>query len=308
MSKISALIDGTTANATDRIPVARSPFASGDNRYVTPAHIRNYILGLANTWTATQAFSVNSALSAPAVAGTGTWITGGTATTTKPHFLIEPAGTTSTGWNTTGTGFGINAATGFDGNLIDLQIAGAGLLSFNPGGVSDVLTAGALCSIKSGSSGSSGIVFGNSGGSGVAIFAGNNPSFSVGGDGRTNVYTLNIGVNGAIRPAASCLLYSDAADNLALRNGTAAQTFRSYFSYSDASNYTRLALKTASGLHTIETESAGTGQADIDLALTPKGTGRVRFGSHAAVAAELVTGYITIKDSGGTARKIAVIS
>lgn len=92
------------------------------------------------------------------------------------------------------------------------------------------------------------------------------------------------------------------------RNGANAQTYNQYFSYTDASNYTRMAFKTATGVHTIETESAGTGEANIDLALTPKGTGRVRFGTHSAIAAETVTGYITIKDAGGTSRKIAVVS
>lgn len=38
-TKISALTDGTTANTTDRIPIARSPFASSDNRYITPSYI-----------------------------------------------------------------------------------------------------------------------------------------------------------------------------------------------------------------------------------------------------------------------------
>jgi hypothetical protein len=36
--------------------------------------------------------------------------------------------------------------------------------------------------------------------------------------------------------------------------------------------------------------------------------GSVRFGTHAAVGIELVTGYITIKDEVGTLRKLAVIS
>jgi hypothetical protein len=37
-------------------------------------------------------------------------------------------------------------------------------------------------------------------------------------------------------------------------------------------------------------------------------SGNVRFGTHAAIGIELVTGYITIKDEGGTLRKLAVIS
>jgi hypothetical protein len=55
---------------------------------------------------------------------TGTWFSGGTATTTKPYLLIEPTGATSTGWATTGTGFGVNAASGFVGRLFDLQLNG----------------------------------------------------------------------------------------------------------------------------------------------------------------------------------------
>lgn len=48
--------------------------------------------------------------------------------------------------------------------------------------------------------------------------------------------------------------------------------------------------------------------ANIDLALTPKGTGLVRFGTHTATADTAISGYITIKDSGGTTRKLAVIT
>ena len=53
--------------------------------------------------------------------------------------------------------------------------------------------------------------------------------------------------------------------------------------------------------------TAGTG-TNIDLALTPKGTGVLRYGTHAAVTTETVTGYITIKDAAGNTRKLAVVS
>ena len=68
--------------------------------------------------------SYAGAASTPAESITGTWFTGGTSTTTKPQLLVEPAGTTSTGWSTSGTGVGVNAASGFTGNLIDAQLAG----------------------------------------------------------------------------------------------------------------------------------------------------------------------------------------
>jgi hypothetical protein len=68
--------------------------------------------------------SLNGAASAPPATLTGTWFTGGTATTTKPQLLLEPAGTTSTAWSTAGTGLGINATSGFTGQLLDAQVNG----------------------------------------------------------------------------------------------------------------------------------------------------------------------------------------
>jgi len=55
------------------------------------------------------------------------------------------------------------------------------------------------------------------------------------------------------------------------------------------------------------TASAGGGDTNIDLTLTPKGTGMVRFGTRTASADAAITGYIEIKDSGGTTRRLAVI-
>lgn len=46
---------------------------------------------------------------------------------------------------------------------------------------------------------------------------------------------------------------------------------------------------------------------NIDLTLTPKGTGNVRFGTYTGTALS-IAGYIEIKDSGGTVRKLAVVA
>lgn len=54
--------------------------------------------------------------------------------------------------------------------------------------------------------------------------------------------------------------------------------------------------------------SANGSDSDIDLRLVPKGTGRVRFGTHTGTADTAISGYIEIKDAGGTVRKLAVIS
>jgi hypothetical protein len=77
------------------------------------------------TLTARLINAFNAAASAPAKLFSGTWFTGGTSTTTKPHVLIEPAGTTSTNWNTAGTGLAVNAASGFGGDLAWFGVNGA---------------------------------------------------------------------------------------------------------------------------------------------------------------------------------------
>lgn len=69
----------------------------------------------------------NSLASTAILKLTGTWFSGGSATTTKPHLLLEPSGTTSTAWNTNGTGLGVNAASGFSGALFDFQLAGSSI-------------------------------------------------------------------------------------------------------------------------------------------------------------------------------------
>ena len=54
--------------------------------------------------------------------------------------------------------------------------------------------------------------------------------------------------------------------------------------------------------------SAEGSDTNIDLALTPKGTGLVRFGTYTASMALTVQGYVEIKDSGGTIRRLAVVA
>lgn len=59
--------------------------------------------------------------------------------------------------------------------------------------------------------------------------------------------------------AGDLFIYRDAANTLALRNSTNAQTSRIYTTYTDASNYERLVIDSFSGTSRIYTEAAGTG-------------------------------------------------
>jgi hypothetical protein len=54
--------------------------------------------------------------------------------------------------------------------------------------------------------------------------------------------------------------------------------------------------------------SVGGSDSNINLKLTPKGTGRVQFGTLTASADAAVSGYIEVLDSSGTVRKLAVIT
>ena len=59
--------------------------------------------------------------------------------------------------------------------------------------------------------------------------------------------------------AADTIILRDAANTLAQRNSTNAQTFRTYLTYTDASNYSRYAINTTANYYQQASEAAGTG-------------------------------------------------
>lgn len=77
------------------------------------------------TMTGALVNSVNGAASTPALHFTGTPFSGGSSTTTKPLFLLEPTGTTSNNWTPNGTMAAVNGPSGFTGMLAELQLNGA---------------------------------------------------------------------------------------------------------------------------------------------------------------------------------------
>jgi hypothetical protein len=220
-------------------------------------------------------------------------------------------------WDTTGTPtlFKANVtdtASNAASLLMDLKTGGVtrasiskvGTLTLN--GTSSV--GAAIISTAEFRAGSILIGFNNASGSGGAAF-GNSILSTFGGCNSAGFYTaLSYGIGSATAAAPDVILSRDAANTLAQRNSTTTQVSRLYKSFTDASNYTRLAKQFDANGVQLAAESAGTGDANIDITFSPKGTGNVRFGTHAAVGAEVVTGYITIKDSSGTLRKLAVVS
>lgn len=95
-----------------------------------------------------------------------------------------------------------------------------------------------------------------------------------------DLYVLNaLGLGGN---PADVLWVRDAADQMAQRRGTNPQTTRIYNTYTNLSNYERLALQfvtySSARYAQLACESAGTGIANINLVLTPKGTGALIAG------------------------------
>jgi len=116
-TKISALTDGVTANATDRIPVARDPGGTPLSRYITPAYVKDYILGLANTWTAAQTIAQGTITAdAPHLNGTVTW---------------NHSGVTFTAWKLNVT----STASASASKLADLQIGAATMFDVRKDGL-----------------------------------------------------------------------------------------------------------------------------------------------------------------------------
>lgn len=84
--------------------------------------------------------------------------------------------------------------------------------------------------------------------------------------------------------ADTILLRDGAANTIALRNSTAAQTFNVYGTYTDSSNYRRLrSTMTTGGAATIAAEGLGTGVSGNTLALGVNGTSRITINANGSI-------------------------
>jgi len=102
--------------------------------------------------------------------------------------------------------------------------------------------------------------------------------------------------------------------NVSLRSAYSANVFGMYTNNAEQVRIGNV----ASAVNYIQLVGAATGSGvilssqgsdtNIDLTLTPKGTGNVRFGTYTANMALTIQGYVEIKDSGGTVRRLAVIA
>jgi hypothetical protein len=206
------------------------------------------------------------------------------------------AGTTNTaGANLTLAG---GAGTGMGtGGSVQLQVAFQG----STGSTQNPLTTGLrLDSAPSGSAPTAIVIKNN--GNGPVIYNSAGGALAIGSGYATPSLYISSGTVGI--GGTDVVLAKDASHVLAQRLGVNAQTFRVYATYTDASNYERMAITGSA----ITVETAGTGADNIDLTLTPAGTGVLKFGTWTSNADAAVNGYITVKDAAGNSRKLATIA
>ena len=167
---------------------------------------------------------------------------------TQPAFLLQPLGTApSTTWSASGTGLGINAPAGFAGNLLDLQVGGASRLFVTDLGkirFGDPAVPGSL----GGRFGFNNywFLFGQEGGFdtavGIRANTGSDCAFVLPTIG---VYAWSNSANNVQAGTRDLILARDAANTLAQRNGTNAQRLHVYDTYTNSTDYHRVAIATA---------------------------------------------------------------
>lgn len=218
----------------------------------------------AHTWQATQTFTPTANTEAIVVSGYS--LTGSNA-----QSALSIAGT----WNTTGTptAFKLNltdTASNAASLLMDLQVGGASLVNVRKDGVpfflGSAMVLGSSGTFQLGSSGSA---------TTFRVFPRGDSLELLSGEVRLPASILGFSTGFGVTP--DVILRRDAANVLALRNGTAAQTLRWYHTFTDLSNRQNGALLTAAGYVEIAAETAGTGADNVDIRLTPAGTGAVNL-------------------------------
>lgn len=266
----AASLTGDTIAEDDLLPVLDVSASSGSKgSRITLGEMAAHILADAALLDASNIFSVGGAASTPALSMTGSIFTGGSSATTKPHLLIEPAGTTSTGWSTSGSMLGLNAPSGFTGDIFrasynGLMVLKMGYDSNYSNTAFTITTAGGTVvdfsqsQVVLGSIITPSLTLGYGqirAQYGIGLILGSSSS-ATNGDNVTSIFgqpsmTLDWG-DGAI-------LASDAAHILSQRNSTNSQSLRVYGTYTDSSNYERLSFVTSAGAYSIKPEAAGTG-------------------------------------------------
>jgi hypothetical protein len=229
------ITSGTLADAqlSSNVPLIASANSFSAGQTITAA---------ANTSALTASYSVTGANTTPLLNLTGTWNTSGVATGLKLNIT--------------------DTASNASSLLMDLQVAGTSQFNITKTGF-------AVANRFQGNGyANSYITWNGSGGYQFAVFASNSRIlYQATNSVLGTINGFGIASTDALSP--DVFLYRDAANTLAQRNGTNAQLFRIYNTYTDASNSEFLSIDwtTTANTATISTKNLGTGTArDLKIA------------------------------------------
>ena len=179
-------------------------------------------------------------------------------------------------WNnasTVFTGLKVNVTDTFSAagsKLLDLQVGGTSSFTVGPNGALAVYNSGFFADSQNLFG-----VFHVSGGYHLSVSSNTQPFIKVGGPGTGSIQIRNDGgylgwgASGQAGGTPTLVIIRDADNILAQRNGTNAQTYRLYNTYTDASNYERLSFNWDTNVFKIKSEAAGTGTVrGIELSTT----------------------------------------
>ena len=188
-------------------------------------------------------------------------LTGYSLTGTNAQSLLDLSGT----WNTSGTPTAIklnvtDTASNASSLLMDLQVGGTSQINVSKAGI---ITSGATASgwvMRWGTlSENIGIRYSGSGNYQTQLYANNSMRF---GWDHSGAY---FGGYFAMSSDYDVYLVRDAAATLALRNSTTGQTFRTYNTYTNSTNYERHRLEWSSNVLYSGAEALGTGTARLEV-------------------------------------------
>ena len=234
----------TTGTLADARLSSNVPLKNATNTFSVGQTITN---GTANTAALTASYSVTGSSTTPLLDLSGTWNTSGLATGLKLNITDTASASSSL--------------------LMDLQVGGTSQMSVSKGGVINLGTSATYKARLVAFSNNSGIsAFTNN----INLISGNVTGLSVNSSGNTLVNSiLGFGTDASPGVVADTYLYRDAANTLAQRNGTNAQTTRIYGTYTDSSNARWLNISnTTGGLVTLTSTGNGTGASGNLLKLT----------------------------------------
>ena len=261
----SSSVDTPASNTSNFIDIGNVIFATGATGTLSsPAG--NVGIGTTSPGAGLDV-AVAGAASTPGVQVNGAWFTTGTGSTNTPQLLVEPSGTSSSTWSTQGTGLGVNAASGFSGNLIDLQVNGSSVFSVSSNGtITGTLSNASVDWAAPGTIGGTtpaAAAFTTVTDTGYTQSTGN---FAMSGTGNFTTGTGTVSLNGATTVAAN--------QNLTMASGTG-QFAQTYTGTSNAAAITANSLGSGTAALTIGSSSTSGTVYGIKSSLTGAATTNV---------------------------------